>query len=79
MSIDPDTGVVTNGAGYMFGIGTAGWGTGGTGGNDGAGGEMRLGNLEGDPADSGTIQQFMSTGFGARMESRVVPRGGRDR
>ena len=65
MSIDPDTGVVTTGAGYMFGIGTAGWGTGGTGGNDGAGGEMRLGNLEGDPADSGTIQQFMSTGFGA--------------
>lgn len=65
MSIDPDTGVVTTGAGYMFGIGTAGWGTGGTGGNDGAGGEMRLGNLEGDPADNGTIQQFMSTGFGA--------------
>lgn len=65
MSIDTDTGVVTTGAGYMFGIGTAGWGTGGTGGNDGAGGEMRLGHLEGDPADSGTIQQFMSTGFGA--------------
>lgn len=71
MSIDPDTGVVTTGAGYIFGLGSGAWN--GTGGSGNAGGEMRLGEFSGEADDNGTIQQFMSDGFASPVGFEGTP------
>ena len=71
MSIDPDTGVVTTGAGYIFGLGSGAWN--GTGGSGNAGGEMRLGEFSGEADDNGTIQQFMSGGFASPVGFEGTP------
>jgi hypothetical protein len=71
MSIDPDTGVVTTGAGYIFGLGRGAWN--GTGGSGNAGGEMRLGEFKGEADDNGTIQQFMSDGFASPVGFEGTP------
>ena len=71
MSIDPDTGVVTTGAGYIFGLGSGAWN--GTGGSGNAGGEMRLAEFPGEEADNGTIQQFMSDGFASPVGFEGTP------
>lgn len=71
MSIDPDTGVVTTGAGYIFGLGSGAWN--GTGGSGNAGGEMRLAEFPGEAADNGTIQQFMSDGFASPVGFEGTP------
>lgn len=71
MSIDPDTGVVTTGAGYIFGFGSGAWN--GTGGSGNAGGEMRLAEFPGEEADNGTIQQFMSDGFASPVGFEGTP------
>lgn len=71
MSIDPDTGVVTTGAGYIFGLGRGAWN--GTGGSGNAGGEMRLAEFPGEAADNGTIQQFMSDGFASPVGFEGTP------
>ena len=71
MSIDPDTGVVTTGAGYIFGLGSGAWD--GTGGSGNAGGEMRLAEFPGEAADNGTIQQFMSDGFASPVGFEGTP------
>ena len=71
MSIDPDTGVVTTGAGYIFGLGSGAWN--GTGGSGSAGGEMRLAEFPGEEADNGTIQQFMSDGFASPVGFEGTP------
>lgn len=71
MSVDPDTGVVTTGAGYIFGLGSGAWN--GTGGSGNAGGEMRLAEFPGEAADNGTIQQFMSDGFASPVGFEGTP------
>ena len=71
MSVDPDTGVVTTGAGYIFGLGSGAWN--GTGGSGNAGGEMRLVEFPGEAADNGTIQQFMSDGFASPVGFEGTP------
>ena len=71
MSIDPDTGVVTTGAGYIFGLGSGAWN--GTGGSGNASGEMRLAEFPGEAADNGTIQQFMSDGFASPVGFEGTP------
>lgn len=71
MSVDPDTGVVTTGAGYIFGLGSGAWN--GTGGSGNAGGEMRLGEFQGEADDNGTIQQFMSDGFASPVGFEGTP------
>lgn len=71
VSIDPDTGVVTTGAGYIFGLGSGAWN--GTGGSGNAGGEMRLGEFSGEADDNGTIQQFMSGGFASPVGFEGTP------
>lgn len=71
MSVDPDTGVVTTGAGYIFGLGSGAWN--GTGGSGNAGGEMRLAEFPGEEADNGTIQQFMSDGFASPVGFEGTP------
>lgn len=71
MSIDPDTGVVTTGAGYIFGLGSDAWN--GIGGSGNAGGEMRLGEFSGEADDNGTIQQFMSGGFASPVGFEGTP------
>mgnify|MGYP003086097356 FL=1 len=71
MSIDPDTGVVTIGAGYIFGLGSGAWN--GTGGSGNAGGEMRLAEFPGEADDNGTIQQFMSGGFASPVGFEGTP------
>lgn len=71
MSIDPDTGVVTTGAGYIFGLDSGAWN--GTGGSGNAGGEMRLGEFSGEADDNGTIQQFMSGGFASPVGFEGTP------
>lgn len=71
MSIDSDTGVVTTGAGYIFGLGSGAWN--GTGGSGNAGGEMRLAEFPGEAADNGTIQQFMSDGFASPVGFEGTP------
>lgn len=71
MSVDTDTGVVTTGAGYIFGLGSGAWN--GTGGSGNAGGEMRLAEFPGEAADNGTIQQFMSDGFASPVGFEGTP------
>ena len=71
MSVDPDTGVVTTGAGYIFGLGTGAWN--GTGGSGSAGGELRLVEFPGEPDDGGTIQSFMSDGFASPVGFEGTP------
>ena len=71
MSVDPDTGVVTTGAGYIFGLGNGAWN--GTGGSGSAGGELRLVEFPGEPDDGGTIQSFMSDGFASPVGFEGTP------
>lgn len=71
MSVDPDTGVVTTGAGYIFGLGRGAWN--GIGGSGAAGGEMRVAEYPGESDDNGTIQQFMSDGFASPVGFESTP------
>ena len=71
MSVDPDTGVVTTGAGYIFGLGNGAWN--GIGGSGSAGGELRLVEFPGEPDDGGTIQSFMSDGFASPVGFEGTP------
>lgn len=71
MSVDPDTGVVTTGAGYIFGLGRGAWN--GIGGSGSARGEMRLAEYPGESDDNGTIQQFMSDGFASPVGFESTP------